>query len=1061
MEGSSPSIDPFFDPLVGFDFEIESNFIDNHIMGEEKNDIVMDTVSWKPREEFFKGFVDVSGSNRMNRMNRIKHSSVVGYRILNMFSTCSYRNLMYLLKCYVILAMPNVRQLGDASTHGSHIGPVTIAPECTTENVSAHGSHIGPMALYDLTREFTTENVFASEDMLRDWITSTGKENGFVIIIKSAERMTKNRRPRMRFACERGGKFRPFINKAKDKGGNVKENGNGKEAKAKKIARVTGTKKCECPFQLRCVKGLEGWTVTVYNGNHNHPPAKQLEGHAYPARLSLEQSNMLVDMCVSSLSTPREILSLIKGKDEFNVSSIKTIYNARYKHGFKDRAGRSQMQYLLAKLQEYGYIEFNRKDDNDCVKDLFWSHPTSGDMLRAFPRVLLMDCTYKTNRYRFPLLQIVGITSTERTFSAAFAFIDGEKEENYTWVLEKLKSIMDPAALPGVIVTDRELALVNAITRVFPTASHLLCRWHIGQNVYAKCRKMFDETTWALFKHAWDSLVYSPTISLYEQTLCTMKREFVLYPDALLYVETNWLGPYRQKFVSAWTNNVMHFGNLTSNRVESEHAKLKSHVANCQANFSAAWAKMHDLVKLQITDIKGSFEKSLNCWQHQFRIPIFDHLRGATSQTAMGLMLPEIKKIDDMVVEDKVDCGCPIRRIHGLPCAHEIAPFKNRGEPIPLSLINDHWKMLSFEKHKDDGAILKLMNADWNIFMAKMVGQNPMTHMHWMKTLKPILNPSTISLSSPQQKVQTRGRKSGSVNKSMRRNPSEFEYVEASLETPKSVKEKTPKAKAVVKKRPKANAMADVETPDKTTKKKSINAVDDNSPKGKAIVRTPKAAKELPRRKKPKLLGTLFVGPYLNNFPEPIRPHVKSITDVTSDGNCGYRAVAYFMHQFEHNWKTCRNDLLLEVNNHYDLYEKITGIGGANKLRYRLSFFQDGTAPEDRWMIFPDMGHVVASTYNVVVVLLSQLQCLTFLPLHSRPPSSDQIRVLGIGLVNGDHFVQVDLKACSPVPPIANNWFKFRWEEANEWETLFSAEMEAFKAIIGSDVATAESIDVD
>ncbi|KAI8547532.1 hypothetical protein RHMOL_Rhmol07G0203400 [Rhododendron molle] len=147
---------------------------------------------------------------------------------------------------------------------------------------------------------------------------------------------------------------------------------------------------------------------------------------------------------------------------------------------------------------------------------------------------------------------------------------------------------------------------------------------------------------------------------------------------------------------------------------------------------------MHDLAKLQITDIKGSFEKSLNCWQHQFRIPIFDHLRGAASQTTMGLMLPEIKKIDDMVVENKVDCDCPIHRTHGLPCAHEIAPFKNRGEPIPLSLIDDHWNMLSFEKRKDDdGAILKVMIADWNIFMAKMVAQNPMTHMHWMKTLKP------------------------------------------------------------------------------------------------------------------------------------------------------------------------------------------------------------------------------------------------------------------------------------------------------------------------------------
>ncbi|KAG5562621.1 hypothetical protein RHGRI_005373 [Rhododendron griersonianum] len=106
-----------------------------------------------------------------------------------------------------------------------------------------------------------------------------------------------------------------------------------------------------------------------------------------------------------------------------------------------------------------------------------------------------------------------------------------------------------------------------------------------------------------------------------------------------------------------------------------------------------------------------------------------------------------------MVVEDKVDCGCPIHRTHGLPCAHEIAPFKNRGEPIPLSLIDDHWKILTLEKRKVDGAILKIMNANWNFFMGKMVGQNVMTHIHWMKTLKPILNPSTTSLSLTQQKV--------------------------------------------------------------------------------------------------------------------------------------------------------------------------------------------------------------------------------------------------------------------------------------------------------------------
>ncbi|KAH7866059.1 hypothetical protein Vadar_014998 [Vaccinium darrowii] len=87
-------------------------------------------------------------------------------------------------------------------------------------------------------------------------------------------------------------------------------------------------------------------------------------------------------------------------------------------------------------------------------------------------------------------------------FSAAFTFMDGEKEDNYMWLLEKLKGMMDPDSFPEVVVTDRELALLNAIARVFPKATHLLCRWHIKKNVFAKCRRKFDDKTWQQFKHA-------------------------------------------------------------------------------------------------------------------------------------------------------------------------------------------------------------------------------------------------------------------------------------------------------------------------------------------------------------------------------------------------------------------------------------------------------------------------------------------------------------------------------------------------------------------------------
>ena len=110
------------------------------------------------------------------------------------------------------------------------------------------------------------------------------------------------------------------------------------------------------------------------------------------------------------------------------------------------------------------------------MKGLFFAHPDSIALMKAIPYVLLMDCTYKTNRYNLPLLEIVGVTSTRKTFLITAVYLEAKKEINFTWALEILKSLMNDSCLPSVIVTDRELASMNAIKKVFPMATHLLCR---------------------------------------------------------------------------------------------------------------------------------------------------------------------------------------------------------------------------------------------------------------------------------------------------------------------------------------------------------------------------------------------------------------------------------------------------------------------------------------------------------------------------------------------------------------------------------------------------------
>ena len=120
-------------------------------------------------------------------------------------------------------------------------------------------------------------------------------------------------------------------------------------------------------------------------GVHNHPNAQHLEGHLYVGRLSEEELTVLIDMS-KSLVKPMNILHTLKNRDLNNTSTMKTIYNARHKYRVAEMAGRSQMQQLMMNLKENRYIEWHTSNDvTDCVSNLFWAHPSSVELLRAFP----------------------------------------------------------------------------------------------------------------------------------------------------------------------------------------------------------------------------------------------------------------------------------------------------------------------------------------------------------------------------------------------------------------------------------------------------------------------------------------------------------------------------------------------------------------------------------------------------------------------------------------------------------------------------------------------------
>ena len=187
---------------------------------------------------------------------------------------------------------------------------------------------------------------------------------------------------------------------------------------------------------------------------------------------------------------PREILSVLKERDPSNTTGIQSVYNTIYTHKEVKRGGLNPIQHVLDQLISKRYLHtFMTNPETNEITDILWVHPKSLELYINFPTVLIIDATYKTNEYRIPLLEVVGITSTLRTYSLMFAYLANEKSDRLIWALGTLKDFMlgKGALMPSVFVSDRDLALMNAIETCFPTARHILCIWHINQNVVKCC----------------------------------------------------------------------------------------------------------------------------------------------------------------------------------------------------------------------------------------------------------------------------------------------------------------------------------------------------------------------------------------------------------------------------------------------------------------------------------------------------------------------------------------------------------------------------------------------
>ncbi|KAK9756694.1 hypothetical protein RND81_01G115100 [Saponaria officinalis] len=404
------------------------------------------------------------------------------------------------------------------------------------------------------------------------------------------------------------------------------------------------------------------------------------------------------------------------------------------------RRERNTAQQMLALAVEANYVHWHEiYPDTHELTHVFMSHPEAVKLFRAYPLVVLIDSTYKTNTYNIALVDVVSVTPAGSSFLIACVLIPSESEEGYTWLLRKLMDILEcTGASPSVFVTDRELRLVRAIRTLFFETPHLLCRWHVNRAIESR------------------ALLIHKTVSYKDHVLNNPETGWWNVIDATFEEDFNKAWSHAKKFVLCYTNDYFHLGNTATSRVESAHSLLKAWLKSAHLTLDTMWSRIHSMLEGQHSKICKELQDSMS--RPRITQRFFSLLQGKVSTKAIEIMEDECKRGVSLGIRLELGCGCVLRTTHGLPCACTLVDLKNNG---------------SRAMPKNDNNVLEEL-------VDKARQSDPVYRKVFLEKLRDILHPEDEDILAPAVRENPKGRPRGSTT----RNKSGFEHSMTKYGTP-------------------------------------------------------------------------------------------------------------------------------------------------------------------------------------------------------------------------------------------------------------------------------------
>jgi len=302
-------------------------------------------------------------------------------------------------------------------------------------------------------------------------------------------------------------------------------------------SRNRSTLKTGCLFSIKARERKTGTWSLSYRENegfstHNHPAAETSSAFASHRQLTDSQLQIVHANHLARIAPIRTVIALRQQDSTLEIIP-RDIYNINAELGRTKRQGRSPPEALIIELElqkAKGEIVFTyEKDSQGHINFLFLAAVKSVKYFNKNPEIVLLDCTYKTNRFGMPLLHIMGVDGLNQTFTIAVCFLDQETGEFYDKAILQLRHLLQPGVWPSIFATDSEVALIGALERHFPPirTKIILCFWHICKNVALHCKARFETADrWEDFIKGFRDVVQAKTEEDFDDILEEWKVEF-------------------------------------------------------------------------------------------------------------------------------------------------------------------------------------------------------------------------------------------------------------------------------------------------------------------------------------------------------------------------------------------------------------------------------------------------------------------------------------------------------------------------------------------------------